>query len=106
MAFDDGWGDLYHVNMMRKTCTCPTCKIVWTHRWDLAWIREHYGQSAGPITCPECGTRSVAGKKIGPRKIYREPQPEPILTRTERQKPGWFGRKKAREITADYEYER
>jgi hypothetical protein len=41
---------------------------------------------------------------MGPRKIYVEPTVEEVLARTAPPKSGWFGRKKAREES--YEYER
>jgi len=82
---------------LKRECTCPNCKVVWQHYDSKVWIKEHFGYAVGPVTCPECGTQSVAGsaKRYKPRKRYvePEPEPEPVLTRTERQrKLGWFRR--------------
>ncbi len=85
----------YDEKNLRQECTCPHCKVVWQHHHDKMWVREHFGYAVGPVTCPECGTQSVAGsaKRYKPRKLYVEPEPEPVLTRTERQrKLGWFRR--------------
>lgn len=88
---------------LKQECTCPVCRMVWQHKDDVAWIKEHFSSLTEPVECSECGTLSVAGnpKRYGPRKIYVEPTPEPTLTRTERGKPGWFGR--AREVESEYE---
>ena len=104
----------YDEKNLRQECTCPTCKVVWQHYNSKAWIKEHFGSAVEPVTCPECGTPSVAGsaKRYKPRKIYVEPGPtpeptlipEPALTRSARRR-GWFGRAKAPEGAAD-EYSR
>ena len=94
--------NFYEEVAWKQTCMCPTCKTVWQHKDSMSWIREHFGINAGPITCPECGTVSIAQPKIGPRRIVREPQPEPVLTRTE---SDGFGRRHhapAPDLTAAY----
>jgi len=99
-------------------CTCPACHTVWAHQDSLDWIREHFSSRTEPVECSECGARSVAkpGKYMGPRKLYVEPELEPVLTRTERQrKLGWFRRPlepatppkpKQKGAADDYEYQR
>ncbi len=86
---------------------CPNCKIVWAHKDSQSWILEHFGSRSIPVTCPECGVASViAGKRLGPRKIYIEPVPEPVRARIEHHKTGWFGRKAREGKTDDWDYER
>lgn len=101
----DAWA--YHdARKLLQECTCPACGLVWQHHDSKEWIKTHFGSVTDPVVCPECGTLSVAGnpKRYGPRKIYREPTAEEVLARTAPPKSGWFGRKKAREES--YEYER
>ena len=98
----------YDEKNLRQECTCPNCKVIWQHYNDKVWVKDHFGSAVDPVTCPECGIPSVAGgaKRYKPRKLYVEPTPQPVLTRTERHKPGWFGRK-AREVEPpDYERSR
>ena len=91
---------------MKQECTCPNCQIVWAHQDAKDWIIAHFGSTTDPVTCPECGTQSVAGnpKRLGPRKVYQEP----VRPRQEPHPPkrGWFGRNRAREEAHDYEYQR
>lgn len=94
---------------LKGACTCPACHTVWAHKDSADWIVEHFGSRSKPVVCSECGTPSVIpGKRIGPRKIYVEPAPEPVRTRLEQHPPkrGWFGRTRAREEAHDYEYQR
>ena len=100
----------YDETNLRMECTCPNCKVVWQHHHDKMWVREHFGYAVGPVTCPECGTPSVAGsaKRYKPRKIYVESAltPEPVFTRSGRRR-GWFGRAREQKGAADdYEYQR
>ncbi len=95
---------------LKDVCTCPGCHTVWAHKDSKNWIVEHFGSRTQPVTCPECGTQSVAppGKYLGPRKVYQEPVPEPGRPRLEQHPPkrGWFGRNRAREEANAYEYQR
>jgi len=97
MANMDSWESwaYYDEKRLIQECTCPACHVVWQHHHSKAWVNEHFSNLTEPIICAECGTPSVAGnkKRFGPRKLYVEPEPEPSLTRTERQrKVGWFRR--------------
>ena len=47
----------------------------------------------------------IPSKYLGPRKIYREPQPESVPTHTQAHKT-WFGRKARDAKTDDWDYER
>lgn len=98
--------EYYREHSLKQVCTCPTCHTVWAHKDSADWVRENFCSRTEPLTCSVCGTLSVAppGKKMGPRKIYVEPTVEEVLARTAPPKSGWFGRKKAREES--YEYER
>ena len=95
---------------VKQECTCPACHTVWAHKDSIEWVREHFGSRTEPVTCTECGAQSVAnpGKRMGPRKLYVEPDRELVRTRLEQHpsKRGWFGRNRAREEAHDYEYQR
>ena len=91
---------------LKEACTCPNCRTVWAHKDSAEWIVEHFGSRSQPVTCSECGMASViAGKRLGPRKIYQAP--DPVHPRTEQPpKRGWFQRSRVREEATDYEYQR
>lgn len=91
---------------LKEACTCPNCRTVWAHKDSADWIVEHFGSRSQPVTCLDCGVRSVIPSKyLGPRKIYREPQPESVPTHTQAHKT-WFGRKARDAKTDDWDYER
>lgn len=72
------------VQLWIDQCTCPACHVVWQHYWSKPWILSQFGSDAGPITCANCGVRSISSPQVGARQSYQEPrvvvEPQPRRT--------------------------
>lgn len=72
--------------VIREYCTCPACKMVWTHpehhiKAASEWVTDRYGRA--PYQCPECHQWSRQRAKVGwldrIAGRWREIIPDPIL---------------------------
>lgn len=89
MAWVDEVPRIDEFEVVREYCTCPACKMVWTHpehdiRAASEWVTERYGRA--PYQCPECHQWSRQRPKVGwldrIAGRWREIIPDPTLTET------------------------